>query len=472
MRIITNHFLKGSYVYYQGNFAALSDSYKVSHFNQYPEGTERVYSYFESRGGKFPETVFFGLQAILKEYFEGRIILNGDNEDVKELVDQHVGPGIFNYDGWEHILHAHAGMLPISIRAVPEGMAVPVRNVLMTVENTCPECYWLTNYVETLLVQTWYPTTVATLSGQIRKLILKHLEATGDPRLIDFKLHDFGFRGVSSVESAGIGGLAHLVHFKGTDTMAALLAAKEYYHSECAGFSIPAAEHSTITSWGEENEELAFANMLDRYPTGMVAVVSDSYDIYNACKNLWGGKLRDKVLARDGTLIIRPDSGYAPDVIQQCIQILDDCFGSTVNEKGYRILNPKVRLIQGDGVDYDMIDRILTRLRIFKYSADNIAFGMGGALLQKLNRDTNSFAFKCASVTVNGVERDVMKRPITDAGKESKKGRLKLIKVGGKFETVGANVPGNDYLVEVFRDGNLLVNHELESIRERAAESC
>ena len=295
------------------NLILLSDSYKVTHFLQYPPNTQVIYSYFESREGKFPATVFFGLQYYLKEYLEGNVITQENIDEASKLFKLHFGNDkLFNYEGWKYILDTYEGKLPVSIKAVPEGLLIPTSNVLMTIENTDPKCYWLTNYLETLLVQVWYGTTVATLSYYMKQMFLDYLERTGDPSLISFKLHDFGFRGVSSVESASVGGAAHLVNFMGTDTMAALTLARKYYKADMPGFSIPAAEHSTITSWGKENEALAMENMLDKYPEGLVAVVSDSYDIYRACEIIWGTLLKEKVLNRNGTLIIRPDSGNPP----------------------------------------------------------------------------------------------------------------------------------------------------------------
>ncbi|HEY4482594.1 MAG TPA: nicotinamide phosphoribosyltransferase domain-containing protein, partial [Candidatus Paceibacterota bacterium] len=264
----------------RNNIILTTDSYKVSHHRQYPPGTTGVYSFFESRGGIDPTTTFFGLQYILKRYMEGAVVTADDIEEARELFAAHFGDRtLFNEQGWRYILNEHGGRLPVRVRAVPEGTTVPNHNVLMTIENTDPRVAWLTNYLETLLVQVWYPTTVCTQSRAMRATILSYLERTGTPESIDFKLHDFGYRGSTSVESAGIGGAAHLVNFKGTDTVAALVVAKRYYHEQMAGFSIPAAEHSTITSWGREHETDAFRNMLTSYPTGLVAVVSDSYDI-------------------------------------------------------------------------------------------------------------------------------------------------------------------------------------------------
>jgi nicotinamide phosphoribosyltransferase len=455
-----------------------SDSYKVSHYRQLPPGTTRIWSYLESRGGLFDSTVFFGLQYILKKHLVGKQLTDSYDLDwAEEIINGHIGPGIFNRAGWQRIIDVHNGYLPLEIRAVPEGTDVPTGNILMSVVNTDPKLPWLTNYVETLLMQVWYPISVCTLSNRIRALILRYLEETGDPGLIDFKLHDFGFRGVSSHESAAIGGLAHLVNFLGTDTMAALDCARSYYGCKMAGFSVPASEHSTITSWGRSREVDAYANMLAQFPAGIVACVSDSYDIYNACRNLWGGELKDRVTERDGVLVVRPDSGNPREVVRRVVQILDQQFGSSLNKKGYRVLDPHVRVIQGDGVDRDSIDDVLSTLKEEGYAADNVTFGMGGALLQKLNRDTQKMAFKCSAVEIDSEWVDVWKDPTTDPGKRSKKGRLKLIKAAGwparpmtvrEDDPVWLNSPEHpDLLQTVFKNGELLIDQDLDTIRER-----
>jgi len=460
------------------NLIVLSDSYKVSHHRQYPPNTEVIYSYFESRGGKFSATKFFGLQYYLKEYLEGKVVTKEKIEEADNLFSKHfVNTKLFNREGWEYILDKHDGMLPVVIKAVPEGKLVTVSNVLMTIENTDPKCYWLTNYLETLLVQVWYGTTVATLSYYMKEMITRFLEETGDPSLVNFKLHDFGFRGVSSVESAAVGGAAHLVNFMGTDTMAALVLAREYYKADMPGFSIPAAEHSTLTSWGRENEALAMENMLTQYPEGLVACVSDSFDIYRACEIIWGSLLKDRVLARNGTLVVRPDSGNPPEVVVKVLNILGEKFGYERNKKGFKVLDPHVRVIQGDGCNYEMCERILEAMKICEWSADNVAFGMGGGLLQNLNRDTQRFAFKCSAVKVAGEWRDVFKCPVTDLGKISKAGRLRLVPMmnaagGTSYQTVSelANVHGRDILVEVFRDGKILKDYTFDEVRSANKE--
>ena len=454
------------------NILLLTDSYKVSHHRQYPLGTESIYSYFESRGGVFDEIVFFGLQYYLKKYLQGEVVTREKIDIAEELFSAHFGNNkIFNREGWLHILNKHGGRLPVSIHAVPEGTVVPTRNVMMTIENTDPECYWLTNYLETLLVQVWYGSTVATQSRFMKAMLLRYLAESGDPSTIDFKLHDFGFRGVSSVETAAVGSAAHLISFRGTDTFAGVLTAREYYDEPMAGFSIPAAEHSTITSWGRENEAKAMENMLDQFPSGLVAVVSDSFDIYAACSEIWGGQLKEKILNRDGTLVIRPDSGDPPTVVLEVLNLLGEAFDVSLNQLGYKVLPPQVRVIQGDGIDREMLEKILDLMVAEGWSADNIAFGSGGGLLQKLNRDTSKYAFKCASAIVNGEARDVYKQPVTDQGKKSKAGRMRLVRVGDSFETLinDETDPRPNELLEVFRNGEILIETNFGDIRERAS---
>ena len=455
----------------ENNIILLTDSYKVSHYQQYPKGTSQIYSYFESRGGKFEDVTFFGLQFLLKEYLAGEVVSQAKIDRAAKLFTAHFGnEKLFNKAGWEYILHQHQGRLPIRIKAVPEGKVIPVHNVMMTVENTDPNCFWLTNFLETLLLQLWYPCTVATISREVRKVILQYLSATGDPSTIDFKLHDFGFRGVSSVDSAGIGGASHLINFMGTDTVAALTFIQEYYgnQDDMFGFSIPAAEHSTITSWGQSQEVAAYQNMLEQYPEGLVAVVSDSYDIYNACEKLWGEVLKNQILGRKGTLVVRPDSGEPKDVVLKVAEILGEKIGFAVNEKGYKVLNPNIRIIQGDGVNYESIGDILENLKNHGWSADNVAFGMGGALLQKVNRDTQKFAFKCSSATVNGEDRVVFKDPITDHGKISKKGRLKLVYENQKYQTRNLEESGDDVLETIFENGEILQEITFSQVKENS----
>lgn len=456
------------------NLLLRTDSYKASHWLQYPTGASRVHSYIESRGGAFPATVFFGLQAYLKEYLS-RPVSRDDVEEAAAIYAAHGEP--FNRAGWDLLIERHGGLLPVEIRAVPEGMVVPTGNPMVTIENTDPDFYWLPSYLETeLLRAVWYPTTVATLSAAAKLTISRYLQATSDDVAgqIGFKLHDFGARGVSSLESAALGGMAHLVNFLGTDTVIALQAARRYYGAQMAGFSIPAAEHSTITSWGREGEADAYRNMLRQFakPGAILAVVSDSYDIFNACDKIWGGELRQAVVDSGATVVIRPDSGNPTEVVLRVAQILADRFGTLTNSKGYRVLN-HVRIIQGDGINLDSLRNCLSTLYHNGFAADNIAFGMGGGLLQQVNRDTLRFAMKCSAMQAQGQWRDVYKQPVGDSTKASKKGHFALIERDGQVSTVSRQADetvDGDLLEPVFRDGSLLRESGFDDIRARAAE--
>jgi nicotinamide phosphoribosyltransferase len=452
------------------NIILNSDSYKYSQFNQYPEGTEYIYSYIESRGGVYDATVFFGLQAFIKEYLLTPVTMEMIDE-AEAIITAHGEP--FNREGWEYIVNKYAGKLPVTIKAVPEGTIVGVKNVLATIENTDPACYWLTSFLETALLRAiWYPTTVATNSYENKKLILEYLEKTGDPSTIDFKLHDFGARGVSSEEGAGLGGLAHLVNFQGTDTVTALLYGRRYYGIDMAGFSVPAMEHSTVTSWGREREVDAYRNMVKQNgkPGGIVSVVSDSYDIFKACE-LWGTVLKQDVLDSGATLVVRPDSGDPADIVTKCLKILDKYFGHTVNDKGYKVLN-NVRVLQGDGINHASIRSILYTATLAGYSADNIVFGQGGALLQIVNRDDQKFAMKCSAAFINGEWVDVFKDPIHDKGKQSKKGQLALIPTPDGFTTIRKDAEQfyimKDVLETVFENGVLIRDMTFDEVRANA----
>lgn len=466
------------------NLILNTDSYKASHWLQYPPGVDATFFYLESRGGVYERTLFFGLQSILKEYL-ARPVTTPMIEEAQEFFAAHGEP--FNAAGWRHIVVAHGGKLPLRIRAVPEGTLVPTHQALMTIESTDPACFWLPSYVETLLMRVWYPVTVATVSWHVRQTIREYLDKTSDDPAaqLAFKLHDFGARGVSSAESAALGGMAHLVNFRGSDTILGVLAARAYYGEPMAGYSIPAAEHSTITAWGRDRELEAYRNMLRQFakPGSVLACASDSYDVFHAVEAMWGGALRQEVIASGATLVVRPDSGDPADIVHQTLRLLNAAFGSTLNRKGYRVLN-HVRVIQGDGVNPDSIRAILERITHARYSADNIAFGMGGALLQKMNRDTQKFALKCSAVRINGIWTDVFKDPVTDHSKASKRGRLTLVRhrEHGTFKTVAlphgaiaadALVPDpawEDAMTTVWENGTLLRDWTFAEVRARSAQ--
>jgi len=461
------------------NLVLLADAYKYAHHKLYYPGTTQIYSYLESRGGMFDETVFFGLQYFLKEYLQGRAFTQQDLDEAEGFLLQVFGrDDVFDKSRFQYILDKYDGRLPVRIKAVAEGTAVPVHNVLMTIENTDPECFWLTNFLETLLMQVWYPCTVATLSNQVKKVVTQFYAETateGAEAGIDFVLNDFGFRGVSSVESAKLGGAAHLLNFNGSDNLAGSGMAINYYNAQKVyGLSIPATEHSICTLLGKEGELEVFRHVLRTFPEGIVACVSDSYNIFRACADYWGEELKAEILNRKGTLVIRPDSGDPVMTLLKIFEILFQQLGYTVNAKGYKVLPQQVRVIQGDGVNYNSIIKIYEALKTNGISAENLVLGMGGALLQKIDRDTQRYALKCSHAIVNGKEINVEKSPtemdaqgnITGSFKKSKSGRLKLVNAGGKYQTV--NEDSNtlpDHLITVFENGELLNEITFEQAR-------
>jgi len=479
------------------NLVLCSDAYKYSHPKFYGAEMTKMISYLESRGGKFSETLFYGLQIILKQYLEGIAITKEEVDEAHDYLGTKLGvfgrEDVFDRTKFDYIVDKYDGKLPISIKAVPEGTVVGSKNVLFVIESLDENCAWLTNFLESILLQVWYPITVATLSREVRKIVRKSFEdcTSYDEGLIDFLvdfvLNDFGFRGVSSVQSAKIGGSAHLVNFKGSDTVIASKLVRDIYNTETIfGLSIPATEHSIMTLKGEEGEVELMERVLRLYPTGLVACVSDSFNIFKACSDKWGTTLRDLILSRPAEpgnqLVIRPDSGHVINTLKEIFNILFDKFGYTVNENGYKVLPPQVRVIQGDGVNLESIKEIYVMLKAEKISPENLALGMGGKLLQAdINRDTNNFATKACFAILNGEEKNVVKSPtemdadgnITKSFKKSKQGKLKLVKnADGTYRTVTSLEADfndvKDELVEVFRMGEILVDYNFEDIRERA----
>ena len=452
------------------NLILKTDSYKESHAPFYPPGTTKVHSYFTCRkGGAHDDIVFFGLQMLLKELSVPITIEM--IEEAKSYFYLHMAT--FDAEKWHHIVNEHDGRLPLTIWAVPEGTVCKAGDPLIVVENTDPKCFWLTNYVETLLVQVWAPTTVATNSYHMKKDLLSALKMSGNPELYSFKLHDFGCRGVSSMQTAAILGCAHLsVGFCGTDTVPALIAAREVYESYCAGFSIKATEHSVVTAFGDSplDELKAFENYINKVPQeAIVAYVCDSYNIYQFIQNILGHpKIWHRVMNRSGCLVIRPDSGDPPSVVVDVLEQIENLckkrmlpfpneafpnpnikYDIEVNDKGFKVLPPQLRVIQGDGIDAKMMVKILVAITQRGWSADNISFGSGGGLLQKFNRDTLKCAFKASYVEVNGEGRNIYKSPIDAPGKNS---------IAGKIDTNNMSL--------VYESG-VVIRHKFEEIRKR-----
>lgn len=443
-----------------------TDSYKLSHPKLWEDNVRFVTCYFECRSHEeFAETVFFGLQyhlAALTGIFQVA--------DVLRAAQDREGLGIpFPVEHWVRMLEDTEGRLPLRIKAVPEGSVVPTGNVLFLVQNTHPLGRWLPGWIETILMRTWYPITVATLSFHVRRELERYAKVTCDTLdNVPYQFHDFGARGVSSAESAAIGGAAHLTSFKGTDTCVALDLLRNFYDGKPGqmGKSIPALEHSIITAYGMENdgEYRAFDRFLAQYakPGSVVAAVSDTYDLWHAIDVLWGQRLKQRIIDGGAILGIRPDSGDPVDVVVRALRMLDNRFGSTLNSKGFKVLN-HVKVVQGDGIDRKAISEILAAITQAGFSLDCIGtFGCGGGLLQKVNRDTLGCAYKLCEVD----GRPVGKRPATDLAKASKFGYTDLVRRDGMWKSV-VGKQTDSRLVTVFEDGEISALTTLADVRNR-----
>lgn len=405
-----------------------ADSYKVSHrVETYPPGATAMESYIEARSGD--HVTFAGLQMFIEDNLAIPITLADINE-ADLFYGMHGEP--FDREMWIHILNTYGGYIPVVIKAVPEGTLVKNRNVLCKISCNDPRCFPVASFLETrLLGGVWPTSSVATISYDIKQVIKKFMNKTSDtPENIAYSLNDFGSRGTKDTKI----GMGHLIHFLGSDNVEAIYRTNFTYQCLMAGYSIPASEHSVITSWGKDREVECYRNFLTMYlkEGKMCACVSDSYNIMNACK-IWGVDLKDQIVNSGGTLVVRPDSGDPVSTPVKVVEELAKYFGTTVNSKGYKVLPSCIRVIQGDGINRSSIEDILSLLEFKGYSADNIAFGMGGALLDGANRDTFGWAMKCSAIKINGVWVDVFKEA---PGKVSKKGRLELIETDNGFMTV------------------------------------
>lgn len=453
------------------NLILNTDSYKFSHFLQYPPGTQAISAYVETRGQPDQiDVVFFGLQMFLKGVL-AKPVTRADVDEAEDVVRAHGLP--FHRAGWMRIVERFGGLLPLSIEALPEGLRVRRGVPLVQVVNTDPESFWLTSHIETALVRAiWYPSSVASLSRRVRQILLPYVNKTVDDpaSVLPTRLHDFGARGVASQEQAGLGGAAHLLQFDTTDTVAGLLNARRFYGADMPGRSYPGSEHSTMTAWGGSHEADAFANMVEQFGKGTYSVVSDSYDINQAVSETWGVQLRDKVKAAGGTLIVRPDSGDPIETPVHVVRQLDYRFGTTLNTKGYKVLHPSVRVLQGDGLSLADMGQVLGRLEAFGYSAENIIFALGSGLLQKVNRDSYSFTMKAnARLDNKGYWHDVEKKPATMNVKASKPGRQAVVMgptglQAARIDELGAR---ENHLQPVWRDGTLLKDWSFAEIRAR-----
>lgn len=461
------------------NRILMADSYKYSHTTQYPPKTTSMYSYLEARGSKqYNRVVFFGLQYLLKTYFSTPITL----DEVKEAKDYAEANGVpFDTEGWTYIATTLKGMLPVEIKAVQEGSVLPLSVPLLTVESTDPRVFWVASWLETFLMKVWYPCTVATRSYFIKQLLLEFANKTQDIPNVDFQFHNFGYRGATTEEAGVVGGMAHLTQFLGTDNIYSLKTMAEAYnaHPSTIGYSIPATEHSTVTSWGRDGEEAMMMNYLEQNKgKHLIACVMDSYDYYSAITMITSGKFKQKIESSEyPTFVIRPDSGEQVEILHFTLSILEkNKVAYTTNGKGFKVLN-KYRIIFGDGINEAVINQLLNVLYTRGYSSENIAFGSGGWLMQDLNRDTLGFAIKCSSITIDGKQKDVYKDPKTDSSKKSKRGRVTtwyetmykkhiIVDVIGDTPSVGHTC----YLDRVFLNGKIICETTLSTIRANSNE--
>lgn len=471
------------------------DVYKMGHLEQYVPGCNMVYSYLLARSDKkFEKTVFFGLQYYLKQYLSVRLEPWMAEEFLKYRSKILGTPNSSEIERKIRALCA-LGYWPLRIKAVPEGTVMETRNVLMTMVNTHPDFYWAVGYVESLVLKVWYPTTVASCSYAYRKTVDAYFAATVDDSLHflkQFSVHDFGYRGDSSEEGAALSGVAHLLSFTGSDTVPALPFAEQFYGArddELVMASVPASEHSVMCSFGRDDELAAFRNMLRLYPTGIVSIVSDTFNIYRVVSE-FATALKEEILARpEGSKVVfRPDSGNPEYIIcgdpnadygtpeeRGCIRLLEQVFGHTVNAKGQWVLNAKVGLIYGDGMYLERYIRTLQRLEDMGYAACNLVIGVGG-ILRNHSRDTLGFALKATYVEVDGLPREIEKDPVTDTKKKSHRGLVALeIDPKGHYYTTDRQTAEEEaacaLLPVVFEDGHVLIEYTLAEIRQRVETS-
>lgn len=460
-----------------------TDSYKITQ-PRMRTNVEYMYSYREDRkGAKFPYSRLFGLQQLIVDFLMGPVPTKEEIDETEAFFAIHFGnENVFKRDMWDRI--NELGYFPLKIKAVPEGTAVPINNVMYTIINTDPQCADLVQHIETMMFWSWKPTLSMTKSSMTRNIIRKELIKSCDTpeEALNFIYHDFGMRGATNYDQSASYGAAHLATGAlGTDTLSAIPYLMKYYDAkvEETGFSVMASEHSVATSKGKKGEAQVVQDILDAYPTGIVSLVADSYDIENFIEQFICVDFKQQILARDGKVVVRPDSprfnGDSPeDQVLWIVKTLADAFGYTVNEKGYKVMNPKIGCIYGDGLSMNDIEHIYGELTANGWSAENCVVGQGGYLACGSDdcRDTQRSAIKCSAVKrVVSDWEDVYKEP-KDKSKASKKGQLKLVWEEGAhgkvMTTVNIDDPREDIMVTVFEDGTMPNKWTLSQVRERA----
>ena len=478
------------------NTIQMIDGYKLDHRRQYPKDTRFVQSNWtprESRVLNVFDVTHVGLQYFLTKYMMGDMheTFFGVPKakavaDYKRRVDAYLGP---NDIGTEHIEALHdLGYMPLSFRAIPEGMSVPLRVPMIVVENTHPDFFWLVNYIETMMSNIlWMPCTSATNAGRIRRMMDAFAKETGAPDwFVDYQAHDFSMRGMAGMESAALSGMGHLVHFNGTDTLPAIELIEQYY-GDTVGASVAATEHSVMSAGGPLSERETFEHILHLYPSGIVSVVSDTWDLWNVITNILPA-IKDQVMARDGKLVIRPDSGDPADIIcgscsaepgspasKGVVQLLWEVFGGTENAAGYKELDPHIGCIYGDGINFDRAQNILGRLMFKGFSSGNIVFGIGSYTYQYVTRDTFGFAMKATWAQIGDAPVDLFKTPKTDNGvKNSAKGRVAVKRnAEGRLYLVDHATPADEAeceLVKVWQDGLFRKVYSFAEVRANARQ--
>ena len=479
----------------------LKDGYKVGHKFQYPEGTTLVYSNLtprKARDENIQDIVFFGLQYFVKEYLINQFndnFFKGDKKEVmaiyKRRIENYLGKDAITYDHIEALYDL--GYLPIEIKALPEGSLVPMKVQVLTIKNTLPQFFWLTNMLESLMSAIlWKPTTSATTAFEYLKTFTKYANETvgADHSFIPWQGHDFSFRGMSGIEDAIMSGAAHLLSFTGSDTIPAIDFLETYYNADCekeliAG-SVPATEHSVMCMGSQESEIETFERLINVvYPKGIVSIVSDTWDFWKVITEFLP-LLKDQILTRDGKVVIRPDSGDPVKIIigdaaepigspayKGAIECMWEVFGGTTTEKGYKLLDAHIGLIYGDGITTERQLQILEGLKIKGFCSYNVVLGLGSFTYEYVTRDSFGFAMKATYGEINGVGRAIFKDPKTDDGtKKSAKGLIAVHRNNdtGKLEykdECSWEQEAQGELKTVFKNGKLLVNDSLQMIRDR-----
>lgn len=485
--------------------ALLCDFYKISHREQYPENTEIVYSTWTPRSAKYlpdtDEVVAFGFQGFIKGFLIDFFNDNFFSQPKEEIVANYSRIirntlGVVNPDT-SHIEDLHdLGYLPLKIKALKEGTLVPLRVPMLTVQNTDTRFFWLTNYIETLAsCELWQSATSATIARKYRKILDKYaIETTGTTAGVEFQGHDFSMRGMGGLQAAAKSGAGHLLSFVGTDTIPAVMYLEEHYNAnvenELVGCSVPASEHSVMCAGGKESEFKTYERLIkDIYPTGIVSIVSDTWDLWKVLSEIIE-PLKDDILARDGgpesldKVVIRPDSGDPVKIIcgdpdapleslasKGVVEVLWDIFGGTTTDSGYKILDSHIGCIYGDAITTERCEEICRQLKLKGFASTNMVYGIGSYTYQYNTRDTLGFAMKSTLCVVNGDEKKIFKDPITDDGtKKSATGAVAVFaddsgKLFYKDELFLSEA--EDGLLElVFEDGVLLRDQSLAEIRE------